>query len=399
VVSTFNNNVLTKNTLGPACVSSEVAGVLDPASTYSGNDRDQIVVKPQYVSKAATWAVTEVPYFLETGLRVDADWTIAPGVTLIMAKEAGLDISGDAGALIAQGTAAKPIRFTGATSQRGAWDGITFDGSNNTRNVLANATVEYGGDTTHDKDAAAVQLTADSHGVQLKMSQTTIKESQGWGLYLSASAVVPQFEGNTLTKNQLGPASVDSDAAHQLLAASSYTGNDVDRVMVRTNRVSKAVTWEAIGVPYLIDGGVHVDLVWTLAPGVTLMMGSSAWISVAGTSDSSALHAVGTAAKPILITGATKKAGAWESIIFDTTLNGANAFDYCTIEYGGGGTAKGNMGMIIAQSDSHGVTLSLTNSTIQHSAVYGLWQGKYASVNQSGDTFADNVLWDTYKQP
>ena len=166
---------------------------------------------------------------------------------------------------------------------------------------------------------------------------------------------------------------------------------------VRANRVSQAVTWQAIGVPYVIDAEVAVDLVWTLAPGVVLLMGPGSGITVPG--DNAAFHAVGTATAPILISGVGKTPGAWDSIIFDTTLNGANALSYCTIEFGGGGTAKGEMGMIIAQSDSHGVVLSLTNSTVQNSAVWGLYMGHYAQVTQSGNTFAGNALGGSYKEP
>jgi hypothetical protein len=393
VVSAFESNVFTKNTLGPACLNSEVVGVLDDASTYTGNDRDQLVVKAYRLSKAATWAAIDVPYFLETGLGVEADWTIAPGATLIMAKEAGLTISGNAAALIANGTAAKPIRFTGAASQRGAWDGITFDGSNNTRNVLANATVEYGGDTTHDKDAACVKLTADSSGVQLKMSQTTLKESQGWGLYLTGSAVVPQFAGNTLTKNTLGPVSANSDAIYQLLPTSTYSGNDVDRVVIQGQWASKSVTWEDLKVPYLLEGSLRPNnAVLTIAPGVTLIMAQAAWIEVAG--NVNGFHAVGTSTKPITITGLQKTAGYWESIVFDTTNNGANALDYCTIEYGGGGAAKGWGAMIFATSDSQGVTLSLTYSKVQHSAVCGLSKLPSSNVTLTGTTFVDNAGGD-----
>jgi hypothetical protein len=396
VLGAFGNNTLTRNTLGPANVSSSVVGVLDAASTYQGNDRDQVVVQGQYVSTAATWAALDVPYFLMSGLTVSADWTIAPGTTLIMDKDVSISISGDAGALIANGTAAKPILFTNLAATRGAWQGIDFDGSNNTRNVLSYVTVEYAGSTVSNVDAAALMLIADSHGVQVKISNCTLRQSQGWGLFLSGSAIIPQFSGNTITKNLLGPVKVVSEAAHQLLPTSTYAGNDVDQVAVQANRV-QAVTWQAIGVPYVLTGGLHVDLVWTLAPGVTLLMAPAAWISVSG--DAAGLYAVGTAVAPILISGTVKAPGSWESIMFDTTVNAANRFDHCIIEYGGGGQAKGQMGMIIAQSDSHGVVLAVTNSTVRYSSQYGIALGHYAQATISGNTYAGNVMGDVYQAP
>lgn len=53
--------------------------------------------------------------------------------------------------------------------------------------------------------------------------------------------------------------------------------------------------------------------------------------------------------------------------------------------------------MITATSDSHGVALSVKNSTIRHSAQYGIWLGGYAQYNddiESSNTFEGNALGD-----
>ena len=55
--------------------------------------------------------------------------------------------------------------------------------------------------------------------------------------------------------------------------------------------------------------------------------------------------------------------------------------------------------MILADSDSSGVKLSLTNSKVQHSAVCGLYSGIYAQVTQTGTTYADNTGGDSCKAP
>lgn len=407
ILGAFVKNTLTENTLGPASVSTEIVSVLDAGSTYKGNDRDELVVMDRAVSKTATWAALDVPYYVNTGVRlagtsaVPVDWTIAPGTTFIMASEAAIE-STEWSAIIAAGTAAKPIRFSGAEPLRGYWQGLTF-GSNNTRNVLSNVTVEHAGSTTADRDAAAVKLVADSRGVQVAMSNCVLRQSEGWGLFLTGSAILPGFTGNQLTQNQLGPAKVGSTAAHQLLAQSTYTGNDVDRVWVAAGYITQPVTWSAIGVPYVIDGPLSIrppdatQMVWTLAPGVQLLMDTDASITVAG--DYAVLQAVGTTAAPIVISGLTKAPGSWDSIILDNTRNTPNILDHCLIEFGGGGTAEGHKGMIIAQSDSRGVALALTNSRIENSAVYGLYMGRYAAVDTTGSSFAGNAAGATFQEP
>jgi hypothetical protein len=100
-----------------------------------------------------------------------------------------------------------------------------------------------------------------------------------------------------------------------------------------------------------------------------------------------------------VISGLTKAPGSWDSIIFDNTRNTPQILDHCLIEFGGGGTAEGHKGMIIAQSDSRGVALALTNSRVENSAVYGLYMGRYAAVSTTGSSFAGNAAGATFQEP
>ncbi|MBE2250224.1 MAG: hypothetical protein IAE78_11800 [Myxococcus sp.] len=398
VVPAFASNVMTKNTLGPANVDAEVVGVLDSTSSFTGNDKDEVVVRGSRLSTSATWDDVGVPYHLKASLAstAGAKWTIKAGARLIMPPETGITISGAASALIAEGTAEKPIVFTGETQTRGAWEGIALS-SNDTDNLLRHTTVEYAGNTSSNAQAAAVTATADSSGVQVKLDHLTVRQSQGFGLKLGGSALVPVFAGNVLTQNALGPAMIDSNAAHQLGPDSTYTGNDVDKVLIDAQWVSGAVTWRALSVPYVIDGNVSAQRVWTLEPGVTLEMMPMTSIRVDG--DLAGFHAVGTQSKPITITGVNKSRGAWDGIDFDTTLNTANALEYCVVEYGGGATRLGWTGMIYAHADSHGVRVSVTNSTIRHSGVWGIYMSRSQTGDVSNNTYADNALGDYLHEP
>lgn len=399
-LAAFANNTFTKNTLGPAYVDSEVAGLLDSTSKYTGNDVDEVTVSSYSLSKNATWKSLGVPYHLigASGMKVSVPWTIEAPNTVIMPTQVSLNMLGDDAALTAVGAADKPILFTGEKKERGFWEGLIFDGSVNAANKLDYVTVEYAGSTKSDSTNAAVKATGDSHGVTLSVTNTTIHESQGYGLYLTGSAQTPAFANNTFTKNTLGPVSVGADAAHQLEVTSKYIGNDVDRIRVRDGFVSKTVTWADLGVPYEVESNIHVTLVWTLDPGVTLIMAKDKWINIDG--DDSGFHAVGTAAKPITITGLEKTAGYWHSIAFGNTLNGANSIEYATIEYGGSTTGAGEKGMINLASDSHGVSVNVKSCTIKDSAQYGIYLGYYAQSNadiESGNTFSNNALGNVFK--
>lgn len=393
----FEANTFTHNTLGPAMLDAQVVGALDAASHFAGNTRDEVVVTNMAIANDSTWKAIDVPYFVSKRISLStAALTLEPGVVLHMADGSGFDVP-DGSVLTAAGTAEKPIVMTGVTKTRGAWKGLVF-GSNDARNVLDHVKIDWAGDTTSDWTGSGVKLIADSSGVQLRMSNTTVSDCEGFGLYLAASALLTQFDGNVLTRNGSGPAYVGSETVHQLRPTSSYVGNDLDRVRVAANWVTDAVTWQPLDVPYRLEGRLRPQKVLTLAPGVTIEMAPQATIMVAGTDDVAGLHAVGTALLPITITGQTKTAGSWDGVVFDGTNNGANALDHCVIEYGGGGTRFGWKGMIFSASDSHGVNVSVTNSVVRHSATYGIWFSAAQTGSVSGNTYSNNAQGDYFKE-
>ena len=393
----FEANTFTLNTLGPAALDAPVVGVLDAASGFAGNTRDELVVYGMSLTDSATWKAIDVPYYVSKRIALStADLTLQPGVTLHMADGSGFEVP-EGSTLNAAGTALKPIVMTGVTKTRGAWKGLVF-GSNDARNVLDHVTIEWAGDITSDWTGSAVKVIADSRGAQLRMANTRLTDSEGFGLYLSASAILTDFNGNVLTRNGSGPAYVGSETVHQLLPTSTYAGNDLDRVQVGANWVNDSVTWNALDVPYRLDGKLRPQKVLTIAPGTTIELTEQSSISVAGTDDVAGLHAVGTAALPITFTGVTKTAGFWDGITFDGDNNPANALDHCIVEYGGGATRLGWKGMIFSHSDSHGVTVSVTNSTVRYSATYGIWFNSGQAGSVSGNTYSNNAQGDYFRE-
>ncbi|MBI5607891.1 MAG: hypothetical protein HY902_03320 [Deltaproteobacteria bacterium] len=405
-IAQFDHNTFTANALGPVMADVNAVGYLDSTSTYKGNDLDRVMVHTGHLNQHASWAGLDVPYLMDGPTNVDTPWTVAAGATLILSKDAWISVNGDDAALNAVGTEAKPIRFTGATAERGAWDYLVFNGSNHANNRLEWVTIEYGGSTAHDKFGACLRATGDSHGVTVPMVHVAVQKCQGFGATLTGSAALPSFANNSFTGNGLGPMRIGSTAVWQLDTTSTYSGNDKDEVSVDADWIDKTSSWHDLGVPYHLDNNLQVNgkagkpVVWTIDPGVTLILDAGVWFGIAG--DDSGLHAVGTAAKPITFTGATKQAGFWSALRFDTTNNAANVLEYATIEYGGSGV-KSNMdkGLVTAHADSHGVTVSVKNCTLRHGAGYGLWLGGSAKTNtdiDTANTFADNALGNVFHE-
>lgn len=401
VLPTFTANTLTANTLGPLSLDAETVGRLDAASTFTGNGKDELEVRSYRLLTSATWVNPGVPYHLTADFASigAAKLTLSAGVKLIFPPEGALTISGDGAALITEGTAADPVVLTGETPARGAWEGVVFDNSNNTDNQLRYARVEYAGNTSSDAKAAGVVLRADSHGVQVKLDHLVVRESQGYGLRLAGSALIPGVHSSSFTANALGAVLADTEAVEQLGPDSLFTGNDVDRVFLEGQWVSGTVTWRDLGVPYVFTGiTIAPKAVWTLEPGVVLEMRPQSRIDVGG-GDGVGFHAAGTSAKPITITGTEKTNGSWDGIDFDTTLNAANVLDNCVVEYGGGGARFGWHAMINSHSDSHGVRVAVTNSTIRHSATWGIYFNGAQTGAVTGNTYLDNAQGDYFHEP
>lgn len=330
---------------------------------------------------------------------------IQPGVELRFAAGTGLRIESE-GALSAVGTADKPILFTGKKKERGSWKEVYFLNSASTGNALAYVTIEYAGGEEHLDDGAhpfhaALLLDSSGFPVQASISHTTIQESAGYGFFLDHSATVPGFTGNTFTKNASGAGFVYSASAHNLSSASSYSGNDMDLVLVDTNYEfgDQDRTWPALGAPYNLRGVFILYKHLTLAAGAELLFTQDSVIKI--TNSAAGITALGTADKPIVFSGTEKVAGYWGGLYFENTddddpNNPRSHFDHVTIEYGGAynfndHNANGVRTNLALASSGWNVGVKLDHATVRHSSGWGIWKSCEGVLTGSNNTLIDNA--------
>lgn len=162
-----------------------------------------------------------------------------------------------------------------------------------------------------------------------------------------------------------------------------------------------------LGVDYIIDGFFYVEgnALLTVEPGVTIMFtGVGGGIRV---EENAGLRMVGTADKPIVLTGPTNNSnpGAWENVVVTSKRND-NQFEYVHFINGGNGDevvrVEGKLSMkhCAVNGALHsgvalawdGVLTAFENNTIKNTE-YPVWINELEKVNSlgTGNTYTNNT--------
>ncbi|SDK64729.1 REJ domain-containing protein [Catalinimonas alkaloidigena] len=321
---------------------------------------------------------------------VSAALTVEPGVVIQFQPESGFATK-ETGSLSAVGNATKPIVFKGTSASPGSWSSILFD-SNNPANKLEYVTLEYGGfQEYYLGNQEAMVIVGDAARADIK--HCTFLNSQNYGLYLYDEAVSVMLEDNQFLGNEGPAAYLHASQMAWMDKASDYAGegnaNGKQFLQVAASNVEKSATWPALNVPFRIAGTAKTtdaSVVVTVEAGARIQFeGDDAGIWV----DKGALKAVGTAAAPIVFTGAVESPGAWSALYFSTS-NANNELSYVTVAYGGSGYYyTGNReSSVTVDKDAR---LTITNSTIGYSKNYGLYVFEEGELEAFGNnTFEGN---------
>lgn len=297
-----------------------------PAATIINSDITQNttwtkVGSPYLVTKEVLWVMPGVTL------------TVQPGVEVVASNGVWLYVKGG---LVAQGSAAEPIIFTGATKQAGAWDGITLDGDNSqpARGTFDHVIIEYGGQPGNGSgldgnlvvDGAAATVTNSilrngaRHGLVVRNGG-----SQGYSLRVDGVAI----------SNHLASAILCDHSSDPVLANLTFSGNGLNGVEVRGNLWGDDHLWEDVGAPYFVTSlvsGIGYDSSLTIEPGVEVRFGQGTRFDVLGD-----LFAVGTPDRPIVFTGAQPQPGWWGGLFHTVGGEEINFMElgYCDIGFGG----------------------------------------------------------------
>jgi hypothetical protein len=390
------------------------------------------------ITSDQTWDVAGSPYLivqdltirngatltLEAGVRVE----VAVGVEIHVGDFAG----GQAGHLVAQGTGAAPVVFTGLASAPWSLLIVEHPGSA----MLTHVRLENGGNNVV-YSGATLALQGDGGATPVAVAtvdSVTVAGSAGAGVWMWLDgAFAAGSRGLVVTgAGRVIPAEGYPVIAPAPLLASlpegSYTGNAHDALRLDPGSdVTKDVVLRDRGVPYDVDGSFFPTLrvrapaptapvpVLTLEAGVVLRFEPvdgvrvflPTGLEVGGGSRRGALVAQGTLADPVVFTStaATPAAGDWAGVVFDTIPDpAANSLDHVRVDYAGGEAYPGGwscQNQVDGTPDAAAVailgwqpaTTFLTNSTVTASAGHAVLRG-WSSDTAGPDFLSSNTFTD-----
>ncbi len=207
-VDNFTNNTVTANTMGTGYIFASVTGIIDATGQYTGNDIDAILVEGNTMATPQTLQAIDVDFLIMDRFIVESALTVNPGVQVVFQQSASLEVRSD-GSLIAIGTLADPIIFTGEQAIPGFWAGIYLRDSASFDNQLDYVTVEYGGGANFTAGAQGNLMLEDfgtPNEVRIDVTNSIIRSSSTYGIWLDKEAFVNDDidTANTFSDNALG---------------------------------------------------------------------------------------------------------------------------------------------------------------------------------------------------
>jgi len=155
IFSAFESNTFTNNSLSALKASSDAIGKLDAKSSYINNGHKFIEIAGTLHNNTVVQAL-DAPYVVSGTINLAQKMTILPGVVMQFNVDAGLALG--SGTLIANGTAAQPIKFTGYQPGVGYWLGLSL-GNNDPQINLNYCIIDGAGSNKPNGSTACVSDT------------------------------------------------------------------------------------------------------------------------------------------------------------------------------------------------------------------------------------------------
>jgi len=276
--------------------------------------------------------------------------SISPGTTIIAAAESTITLTGTS-TLNSEGTPMLPVTIKGAENGAGVWNGFALQSSSALHRI----------NHTEIRNANnAVHLHA---GAFALFNNNVLRDNSGAGVVLPMTDVDTLDAQNTFINTVRGI---------------ELVGSNID--------AGQTIRLPAQSTHYVLSNGLIIDGTLELIAGTDLRMSADVPVLVLS---NGVISALGTADKPINISGVESRPGYWNGIQYASATSTANRFEHVTIAHGGGDPARA--GNIIV--DGLDTAITMQNCALNDSAGYGIvYDSSSFQVMLTGVSFTANRL-------
>jgi len=346
-------------------------------------------------SGSFTWKNQGIPFVFDGGLRAGTknsqgmQLTIEPGMVIRFTESSYIDFSysdDEYATVIAKGTADNHIVFTSNSPSQAAgdWKSLNF------YKGAVNCEFEY----CDFKYGGAYEY----HGMvyiedKVSFKNCSFTNSKSYGIRLDETGEFSAFTNNSFSNHQTAPVYIYPNAVTTMGTSNSFESGSMIVVYASANLdKSGNHTWLNQGVPYRMSGQMRVGstngTTLTINAGTVLAFESGSGIEVAYWDENTGkLICNGEIDNIVTFTSVSPspQKGDWKGIYFNKNVADSK-LNYCLIDYAGSNEYNG----AVSLDDSGNNTITISNSTISHSASYGITVDNNSSVDYSTVTFIDN---------
>jgi len=352
----------------------------------------------------ATWDDAEMPYRMQGDVTVPVGVMLTIGAGQIIKSSLNENVIIVEGALVALGTALKPIIYTSERDDSVGGD-VTNDGAGTpiagdaggfrfnpgSTGVMKHVEVRYGGDPFNGGNASSAVFI---NGADVEVRSSVIRDSGFRGMRIQNAD--PLIIGTTFARNFIAAISMDLGSS-PTISSPTLTNNGVNGVALDGGSIAADLTWNSPDIVYRVaNGGVTVPTGRTLTIGAGQVIKSAPNVSAEFFIDGT-LIADGDVDAPIYFTSERD-----DSIGGDTNNNGPSNgafFDWQAIRFRSGSTGNilDHVDVRFAGANVPGAitainaTATITNSTIRGSASHGIVALSSANVTVKNSIIIDNT--------
>lgn len=205
LIPDYSTNNISNNDAAPVRLGARGLVSLDKNSTYTDNGIQAIeVVAPGNTNvrfnEAGTIPALPIPYHWYSSAELRSNITFEEGASSFFNAGLRLWVTAD-GALIADGSTENKITFSALTQLPGSWEGIEV-GSPSNLNHIDHGIISYGGNPSGR--GANIYMVGAGAGSQLTLTNSSVSDSQTYGILTAAGSVTLTENGNTFSNNSSG---------------------------------------------------------------------------------------------------------------------------------------------------------------------------------------------------